>query len=118
MNRLLIIALFGASALLAMEDAPVGRIVPPRKLRLTKLYVQLRPQSVGAGYHEVLELARLPRLISENRAYLEQLESEDSYAEEMAALEVSILYGESIIEQLQKNFDQTRSKRERYRFSK
>lgn len=117
MNRLLIVALFGVSALLSMEDAPVGRVLP-RKLRLTKLYKQLRPEYVGAGYYDVLDLARLPRLISENRAYLEQLESEDSYAEEMAALEVSILYGELIIEQLQKNFDQTRSKRELYRFSK
>jgi hypothetical protein len=117
-NRLLIITFFGFSPLFSMEDAPVGRIVTPRKLRLTKLYEQLRPQFDGAGYYEVLELVSLPRLISENREYLEKLRAEQSSLERIATLEVNILDAKSIIEQLQIKFDETTPPPPPHRFSK
>ena len=118
MNRLLIVVLFSTSALFSMEEAPMVNVVPPRKLRLTELYQQLRPQAVEPRYYEVSELVRLLLLMSENRAYLAQLKAEDSDAKKIAELKEEIRSVELIIKDLQLKFDETRSARERYRFSK
>lgn len=119
MNRLLIVVLFGVSALFSMEEAPVVDGVPEKKLRLTKLYEQLRPQRpIKEGYYDALHLVSLPQKLSENCAYLDKLKAEQPDAEEIIELEVEIFDAQSIIMLLQVKFDQTRSKREHYRFSK
>jgi len=117
-NRLLIVVLFSTSALFSMEEAPMVNVVPPRKLRLTKLYQQLKPQHAEAGYHEVLELVSLPQEIVENSLHLQKLRAEQSSAEEIAEVEEKIGSAQFIIQYLQIKFDKTQSARERYRFSK
>lgn len=126
MKQLLILALLGAIELFAMEEIPVGRmVIRPGTLRLTELYHQLRSQYDRSGSHHAISLIPLPLEIIKYRAYLQELRSQEcspdkgvEWEQRINDLELLIRDTETTIRELQKEFDESRLKREKYRFSK